>query len=78
MRLIQQNRIPEKVLDLLKLRLKYCQKKEEALKAQYRRLRAKAAKLFAGKKVKLNRMIQTTQRENTNTWNKGLKRIDRR
>ena len=77
-RLIQQQRNSERVVDLLKLRLKYCQKKEEALRGQYRHLSSEATRIFAGKTGKLKRIIKITQRETTKSWNKGLKRIEQK
>ena len=72
MRMIQQLRNPTKVVDLLKLRLGYLRKKEEVVRASYKRLREKVKSVFGERQNRFKRIVKSIAKRNTLRWKLGI------
>ena len=77
-RLINELRDPEKVVDQIRLRLKYIAKKEEALRRAYVDKKRSIAIIFQKNPSKLKRMRQSIQRDVCKIWNQGTKRMEKK
>ena len=64
------------MIDQLKLRLKYAERKEEALRKTYRERKKSIAQIFSNKPSKYRRMMRSIQRMVVKTWNDDVKKID--
>ena len=77
---IVENRDPEKVVDILKLKVKYCQEEESKVQKEYRRLKVDLKEVFIdrGKLRKFRRMIRRVSKEVQIRWSKGNSRIQKK
>ena len=70
--LIKRNRDPEKVVDLIDLKLKYMQKEEQSKRKEYAKYKREIGKIFEregkGKKKKFSRMIKKVAKDVEVEW----------
>ena len=73
---IRENRNPRKVVDLLKLKIRYCRALEERLRREYKEVRKEVEQGMKERPNRFRRLIKKISKDNTTRWNKGKAKVE--
>ena len=77
---IIENRDPEKVTDILKLKVKYCLEEEKKAQREYRHLKSRLKEIFLdrGKIKQFKKMIRKVAKDVQKRWTEGNEKIQKK